>query len=73
MSRYELIDNRPVKITVATIDGYKVSNPSDAMLDAEGIGYTYTPADPPEVTDETKTFFLPKTSSAFEVPSRVRS
>ena len=52
--RYELIDNRPVKITVAIIDGMKVSNPTDAMLDAAGIGYTYTPTDPPEVTDDTK-------------------
>ena len=52
--RYELVDNRPQKITVATIDGYKVSNPTDAMIDAAGIGYTYTPTDPPEVTDETK-------------------
>lgn len=52
--RYELIDNRPQKITVAIIDGMKVSNPTDAMLDAAGIGYTYTPTDPPEVTDETK-------------------
>ena len=52
--RYELIDNRPQKITTAIIDGYKVSNPTDAMLDAVGIGYTYTPTDPPEVTDETK-------------------
>ena len=52
--RYELIDGRPQKITVATIDGYKVSNPTDAMLDAAGIGYSYTPTDPPEVTDETK-------------------
>ena len=52
--RYELIDNRPVKITVATIDGYKVSNPTDAQLDAAGIGYEYTPTDAPEVTDETK-------------------
>ena len=52
--RYELIDNRPQKITVATIDGFRVSNPTDAMLDAAGIGYFYTPTDPPEVTDETK-------------------
>jgi len=52
--RYELIDNRPQKITVATIDGFRVSNPTDAMLDAAGIGYNYTPTDPPEVTDETK-------------------
>ena len=52
--RYELIDNRPQKITTAIIDGMRVSNPTDAILDAAGIGYTYTPTDPPEVTDETK-------------------
>lgn len=52
--RYELIDNRPQKITTAIIDGMKVSNPTDAMLDAAGIGYSYAPTDPPEVTDETK-------------------
>ena len=52
--RYNLVDNRPQKITVATIDSMKVSNPTDAMLDAAGIGYTYTPTDPPEVPDETK-------------------
>ena len=52
--RYNLIDNRPQKITVAIIDGFKVSNPTDAQLDAAGIGYSYTPTDPPEVTDETK-------------------
>ena len=54
MSRYELVDNRPQKITTAIIDGYKVSNPTDAQLDAAGIGCEYTPTDPPEVTDETK-------------------
>ena len=52
--RYNLVDNRPQKITVAVIDGMRVSNPSDAQLDAAGIGYTYAPTDPPEVTDETK-------------------
>lgn len=52
--RYNLVDGRPQKITVATIEGYKVSNPTDAQLDAAGIGYSYTPTDPPEVTDETK-------------------
>lgn len=52
--RYELIDNRPQKITVATINGMKVSNPTDTQLVAAGIGYEYTPTDPPEVTDETK-------------------
>ena len=52
--RYELVDNRPQRITNAIIDGMKVSNPTDAQLDAAGIGYSYTPTDPPEVTDETK-------------------
>lgn len=52
--RYELIDNRPQKITNAIIDGYKVSNPTDAQLDANNIGYAYTETNPPEITDETK-------------------
>lgn len=52
--RYNLIDGRPQKITVAVIDGFRISNPTDAQLDAAGIGYEYTPTDPPEVTDETK-------------------
>lgn len=52
--RYNLVDNRPQKITVATIDGMKVSNPTDALLDANGIGYTRTTFDPPEVTDTQK-------------------
>lgn len=52
--KYEFVDNRPQKITTAIIDGMRVSNPTDAMLDAAGIGYEYTPTDPPEVTDETK-------------------
>ena len=52
--RYELIDNRPQKITTAIIDGMKVSNPTDAQLDAAGIGYEYEPVTPPIVTDETK-------------------
>ena len=52
--RYILDDGRPKLIKTVKINGMLISNPSDAMLDAEGIGYTYTPADPPEVTDETK-------------------
>ena len=52
--RYELIDNQPRPITVVTINGRKISNPSDALLDANNIGYTRTVIDPPEVTDETK-------------------
>ena len=52
--RYELIDNQPRPITVVTINGRQISNPSDALLDANNIGYTRTAIDPPEVTDETK-------------------
>lgn len=52
--RYELIDNQPRPITVVTIDERRISNPSDAYLDANNIGYTRTVIDPPEVTDETK-------------------
>ena len=52
--RYELIDNQPRQITVVTINGRKISNPSDALLEANNIGYTRTVIDPPEVTDETK-------------------
>ena len=52
--RYELIDNQPRPITVVTINGRKISNPSDALLDANNIGYTRTVIDPPELTDETK-------------------
>ena len=52
--RYNLIDGQPKKIDVVTINGRRISNPSDALLDANGIGYTRTIIDPPEVTDETK-------------------
>ena len=52
--RYELIDNQPIQISVVTIYGRRISNPSDALLDANNIGYTRTVIDPPEVTDETK-------------------
>lgn len=52
--RYELIDGRPQKITVAVINGMKVSNPTDSQLDANNIGYAYTATNPPEITDETK-------------------
>ena len=52
--RYELIDNQPRPITVVTINGRKISNPSDTLLDANNIGYTRTVINPPEVTDETK-------------------
>lgn len=52
--RYELIDNRPQKITVAIIDSMRVSNPTDAMLDTAGIGYELTTIDPPEITETQK-------------------
>ena len=52
--RYELINNIPVQIKVATIDGMRISNPSDELLETNNIGYTRTVIDPPEVTDETK-------------------
>lgn len=52
--RYYLADNKPVPITNVTIDGMRISNPSDALLDANGIGYTRTIIDPPEITDTQK-------------------
>lgn len=52
--RYELINNNPVPIKVATINGMRISNPSDDLLEANNIGYTRTVIDPPEITDETK-------------------
>lgn len=52
--RYNLADNKPVPITNVTIDGMRISNPSDALLDANGIGYTRTVIDPPAITDTQK-------------------
>ncbi len=52
--RYNLIDNQPKKIDVVTINGMTTSNPSDALLDSNGIGYTRTTIDPPEITDTQK-------------------
>ena len=54
MSRYELINDRTKLIKSAVINGMIVSNPTDAQLDANNIGYTYTATNPPEITDETK-------------------
>lgn len=54
MSRYELINDRPKLIKSAVINGMIVSNPTDAQLDANNIGYAYTETNPPEITDETK-------------------
>ena len=52
--RYEMINGQPALITRATINGLLYSNPSDALLDANNIGYTRTVVNPPEITDETK-------------------
>ena len=52
--RYNLIDGQPKKIDVVTIDGMTISNPSDALLDANGIGYTRTTIDPPAITETQK-------------------
>lgn len=52
--RYELINNRPQSITVVTINGRRISNPSDELLDANGIGYTRTTVDPPAITETQK-------------------
>ena len=49
--RYQLIDGEPWKITLVTIKGRQISNPSDALLDANNIGYTRTIIDPPTITD----------------------
>lgn len=60
--RYELINGQPAIIKRATINGLIYSNPSDALLDANGIGYTRTVVNPPEISDETK-----KLSHAYEI------
>ena len=52
--RYDLINGQVIPIKKAVINGMMVSNPPDAMLDENGIGYTRTVIEPPEVTDETK-------------------
>lgn len=52
--RYYYTDGKPVPITNAIINGYRVSNPTDAVLDANGVGYPLKTAPAPEVTDETK-------------------
>lgn len=52
--RYRLENGIVTPITKVTIDGMIYTNPTDAFLDENGIGYTRTQTDPPEVTDETK-------------------
>ena len=60
--RYELINGQPSIIKRATINGLIYSNPSDAFLEANGVGYTRTVVNPPEITDETK-----KLSHTYEI------
>lgn len=52
--RYDLINGQVIPIKKAVINGMIVSNPPDSLLDENGIGYTRTVVDPPEVTDETQ-------------------
>ena len=52
--RYYLADNHPVLITNVTIDGMRISNPSDALLEANNIGYTLRHIDPPEISETQK-------------------
>ena len=52
--RYRLENGAVTPITKVTIDGMIYTNPTDSFLDENGIGYTRTQTDPPEVTDETK-------------------
>ena len=52
--RYYLTDNQPVPITNVTIDGMRISNPSDALLEANNIGYVLKHIDPPEITETEK-------------------
>ena len=52
--RYYLADNQPVPITNVTIDGMRISNPSDELLEANNIGYTLRHIDPPAITDTQK-------------------
>lgn len=52
--RYILDDDKPKLIKTVKIDGMLISNPSDALLDANGIGYTLTSIDPPEITETQK-------------------
>lgn len=60
--RYELINGQPTIIKRVTIGALLYTNPSDALLEANGIGYTRTVVNPPEITDETK-----KLSHAYEI------
>ena len=52
--RYYLADNQPVPITNVTIDDMRISNPSDALLEANNIGYALKHIDPPAITDTQK-------------------
>lgn len=52
--KYELINGYPKQIKKVTIDNMVYTNPTDALLEANNIGYSLITAEPPEVSDETK-------------------
>ena len=52
--RYYLADNKPVPITNVTIGGMRISNPPDALLETNNIGYTLRHIDPPAITETQK-------------------
>ena len=52
--RYILDDDKPKQIKTVKINGMLISNPSDELLDANGIGYTLTTIDPPTITETQK-------------------
>lgn len=52
--KYELINNIPKPIKKITLDGMIYTNPSDALLEENNIGYTRTVVPQPELSDETK-------------------
>ena len=52
--KYELINGQPKQIKKATIGEMVYTNPTDALLEANNIGYSLITAGPPEVSDETK-------------------
>lgn len=54
--KYELINGYPKPIKKVTLNGMIYTNPSDALLEENNIGYTRTVVPQPELSDETKKF-----------------
>lgn len=52
--KYELINGQPRQIKKITLNGMIYTNPSDALLEENNIGYTRTVVPQPELSDETK-------------------